>query len=86
MPRLSAFYGIMIAMYHRDHPPPHFHAKYGEHKAKIEIATLTVLTGSLPTRALRLVQEWGALHRAELEANWLRAVAREPLVTIEPLL
>ena len=28
MPRLSTFYGIVIAMYYRDHHPPHFHAVY----------------------------------------------------------
>jgi predicted metallo-beta-lactamase superfamily hydrolase len=30
MPRISAFYGIVIAMYYRDHHPPHFHAIYAE--------------------------------------------------------
>jgi hypothetical protein len=29
MPELSRFYGILIRMYFSDHPPPHFHAKYG---------------------------------------------------------
>src|SRR2546423_5822976 len=28
MPGISAFYGIVITMYWRDHPPPHFHATY----------------------------------------------------------
>lgn len=39
VPRISAFYGIVIAMYYRDHEPPHFHAVYGEHQAQIVIAT-----------------------------------------------
>jgi hypothetical protein len=43
MPRISAFYGIFIWMYHADHPPAHFHAQYGEHWAKIEIATGNVI-------------------------------------------
>jgi hypothetical protein len=34
VPRISAFYGIVIAMYYDDHPPPHFHPKYGEHQAR----------------------------------------------------
>ena len=66
MPRISAFYGIVIAMYYRDHAPPHFHAVYGEYEATIVIATLSVLTGELPRRALRLVEEWAQLHQAEL--------------------
>jgi len=36
-PRLSAFYGIVIYMYRPDHPPPHFHAQYGEHVAQIDL-------------------------------------------------
>jgi hypothetical protein len=85
MPRISAFYGIVISMYYRDHEPPHFHAVYGEYQAQIVIATLEPLGGELPMRALRLVREWGSLHRAELEANWEKARSREPLDTIAPL-
>ena len=85
MPRLSAFYGIVIYMYRPDHPPPHFHAQYGEHIAQIALDSLDVLGGSLPTRALRLVREWAELHRDEPEANWALAQALEPLATIEPL-
>ncbi|MGH2804974.1 MAG: DUF4160 domain-containing protein [Thermoleophilaceae bacterium] len=44
-------------MYRPDHPPPHFHAQYGEHVVQIELSTLRVLNGSLPTRALRLVRD-----------------------------
>jgi hypothetical protein len=29
MPEISRFLGIVIRMYYRDHPPPHFHAEYG---------------------------------------------------------
>ena len=55
MPRLTAFYGIVIWMYRPDPPPPHLHAQYGERVAQIEIDGLLVLNGSLPPRALRLV-------------------------------
>lgn len=85
MPRISAFYGIVIAMFFDDHPPPHFHAKYGEHQAQISIATGKVLHGSLPRRALKLVQEWTELHRDELISDWERAEREEPLASIEPL-
>jgi hypothetical protein len=33
MPTISIFYGIMIRMFFNDHPPPHFHARYGEFEA-----------------------------------------------------
>jgi hypothetical protein len=32
------------------HPPPHFHARYGEFEATIDIETLDVLEGPLPRR------------------------------------
>lgn len=85
MPRISAFYGIVIVMYFGDHPPPHFHARYGEHHAQIDIASGEILNGTLPRRALRLVQEWADLHRQELIADWERAEREEPLVSIDPL-
>jgi Domain of unknown function (DUF4160) len=82
---VSAFYGIVIYMHRREHPPPHFHAWYAEHKASIAIDTLVAVDGALPPRILRIVREWGFKHRPELLANWHRARAHEPLITIEPL-
>ena len=50
MPEISRFFGIIILMYYRDHPPPHFHVRYGEQKAIISIETLTLLRGALSPR------------------------------------
>lgn len=72
MPEISRFFGIVIAMFYREHPPPHFHAKYGDSEAQIQIDPPAVLNGSLPPRALALVIEWAALHREELLENWER--------------
>ncbi len=85
MPRISEFYGIIIAMYFRDHNPPHLHARYAGQEAKIAIDTAEMFEGHLPRRAYRLVREWTQLHRVELERNWERARSREPLDTIDPL-
>lgn len=85
VPRISAFYGIVIVMYYDDHSPPHFHAKFAEHEAQVAIETGAVLHGSLPKRALALVQEWVLLHRDELAEDWRRAERQEPLASIEPL-
>jgi hypothetical protein len=85
MPRISEFYGIVISLYWAEHPPSHFHARYGEHRAAVDIATLEVIAGGLPSRAMRLVREWGELHRSELAATWELALAHEPLGRIEPL-
>jgi len=66
MPRISEFYGVVIAMYFAEHGVPHFHALYAGREASIAIETLEILAGSLPDRAVRLVREWARLHRAEL--------------------
>jgi hypothetical protein len=84
MPELSRFLGIVIAMYYRDHGPPHFHAIYGEHEATVNIAT-GAINGSLPRRALNLVQEWRLLHQQELQDAWALAEAQRPLPNIAPL-
>lgn len=85
MPRISEFYGIVIAMYYAEHGVPHFHARYAGQEASVGIGTLQVLAGSLPDRALRLVREWATLFRAELELDWQRARADQPLEPIAPL-
>jgi hypothetical protein len=70
MPTISVFYGVVIRMHWKDHGAPHFHARYAEHEAVVEISTLRVQRGSLPTRALALTLEWAALHREELLEDW----------------
>jgi hypothetical protein len=84
MPEISRFLGIIIAMFYRDHAPPHFHAIYGEYEITVEIES-GVINGRFPKRALRLVFEWLELHREELLENWRLAEDRRPLNKIEPL-
>lgn len=50
MPEVSRFYGIVIKLYFGDHPPPHFHAEYGEFEAIVAMETLAVIGGRLPPR------------------------------------
>jgi hypothetical protein len=85
MPTISAFYGIVIRMYFHDHAPPHFHARYGEEEATIEIENLNVLAGTLPRRALELVRAWAVAHRAELLGNWSRCRENRTPAKIDPL-
>lgn len=84
MPELCRFLGLVITMYHGDHPPPHFHVSYEDHRAQV-LFDGTILAGSLPRRQRRLVRRWAQLHRADLESAWTRAVRRLPLGTIDPL-
>jgi hypothetical protein len=86
VPRISAFYGVVIYMYwnERDHPVAHFHAYHAGRRASVS-ADGVVLAGSLESRALGFVQEWASLRHDEIMANWERARKNEPLLAIPPL-
>ena len=85
MPEISRFYGIIIKMHFDDHTPPHFHAKYGEHEALLNINTLGIIAGSLPPKALGLVTEWATIYKDNLMVVWEKAKNLEPLEKIPPL-
>ena len=82
---LSRFFGIIITLYYNDHPPPHFHVRYGKQKAIVGINPLTILKGELSTRTWNLVNEWELEHQVELLENWELARLAKPLEPIEPL-
>lgn len=82
MPIVSVFFGIIIRMWHDDHPPPHLHAEYQGFEALVEIRTGKVMEGKLPSKAASIVQEWCVRHQAELLANWEHAQRFEPLERI----
>ena len=85
MPEISRFFGIVIAMYYRDHEPPHFHVRYAGRAATVGIRPVAVLGGSIPPRVFGLVSEWALIHEAELAADWERARRGEGLIPIAPL-
>ncbi len=70
MPEISRFYGIIIYMFADDHLPPHFHVKYAENEATINIETAEIIKGFVSTKQLRLVQAWVEIHRDELLHNY----------------
>ena len=83
MPILSVFFGIIVRMWHDDHPPPHIHVEYQGFEAFVDIATGEVTRGRLPNRAASIVRDWCLRHRAELLENWERAQRFEPLDRIQ---
>jgi len=70
MPEISRFLGIIIYMHFNDHNPPHFHVQYNDYKAIIEIESLKLLEGKLPSRVLGLITEWAILNQKQLSDNW----------------
>jgi len=85
MPEISRFLGIVIQMYRDEHPPPHFHAIYGEFSAQIAIGPPSLIRGRLPARVLGYVTEWAVLHQAELMRCWEAAQTDQTVGKIEPL-
>ncbi|GDX84258.1 hypothetical protein LBMAG43_03000 [Methylococcaceae bacterium] len=70
MPEVTRFYGIVIKLFFGDHPPPHFHAVYGEYNALFNIETLEMIEGDLPPRAMKMVIEWATREQNELMRMW----------------
>ncbi len=85
MPEICRFFGIVIAVFYNEHNPPHFHARYDEYKAAIDIETLRILEGTLPPRVLGLVVEWASQHKKELMQDWELVGEELPPAKIEPL-
>jgi hypothetical protein len=70
MPTVAVVNGVRIEFYFDEHPPPHFHARYAEFVAQIEIESLEVIKGSLPTPQWQDVREWAATRQGQLRAAW----------------
>jgi hypothetical protein len=85
MPEISRFLGIVIYMYFNDHNPPHFHVHYEKYRAIIDIKTLGITDGKLPSKVSSLVVEWGALHKKELMKNWQNIKKTGEFSRIKPL-
>lgn len=69
MPIISTFFGIVVRMFYQEHEPGHFHAEYQGQQATF-LFSGEVLTGEIRSgTARRLIREWAAEHRGELEAT-----------------
>ncbi|MFM7712932.1 MAG: DUF4160 domain-containing protein [Microcystis sp.] len=70
MPEITRFYGIIIKIFFADHPPPHFHAIYGDYNALFNLENLEIIEGDLPNRAAKMVVEWATIYQPELLKMW----------------
>jgi uncharacterized protein DUF4160 len=72
-------------MYYKEHEPAHFHAEYARQQAKFDFDGQLV-AGEIGSRqAHQRIRVWAQAHRAELDANWAKMKAGQPLEAIEPL-
>jgi len=85
LPILCTFLGIIIKVFHHDHNPPHIHVEYAEFKALVEIKTGKIISGKLPPRAFRALNEWRKIHLKEIHRAWLTAQSGRMPKKIKPL-
>ncbi len=85
MPTISRFLGIIITMYYppKEHNPPHFHVRFGEFKAVMELENMIITEGSLPKNIEKIVMKWAIENKKELWENWNLAQNMEELKKIK---
>jgi Domain of unknown function (DUF4160) len=85
MPIISAFFGIVVRMFYREHEPAHFHAEYQGQQAKFDFAGKMIAGDMKSKTARRLIKQWAASHRKDLERNWEKMKEGRTLEKIAPL-
>lgn len=75
MPTLAIFDGIKIQVFNDEHPPPHFHVAFAEHRASILIDTLELHKGHMPRQQLRKVRAWAVTRKDALHKAWSLCLA-----------
>jgi Domain of unknown function (DUF4160) len=70
MPEVARIDGIRIMFYNDEHPPPHFHAQYGEYFALIGLDDLEIIAGWLPKAQYRKVRQWAEPRGVALRLAW----------------
>jgi Domain of unknown function (DUF4160) len=82
MPTISVFFGIVVQMYWRDHPPAHFHAYYQGFEGLFSIETGELIEGQMSVGSKRVLKAWTLHHQAELLENWERCRLRQSLLPV----
>jgi hypothetical protein len=77
MPTVAIVDGVRIRFYSQEHPPPHFHAVIAEHRARIGIRPLRLLSGSLPPAKLTVVLSWAEPRTQALLDTWYTVLAKK---------
>jgi hypothetical protein len=85
VPIISAFFGIVIRMFYKEHEPAHFHAEHAAQQAKFDFSGKLIAGEIRSQKARQRIREWAQQHRTELEANWENMKAGRPMESIEPL-
>lgn len=79
MGKVHQFGKVIITVYANDHLPPHFHVITPDAQALVEIATLSILAGSLPSKVEKAALAWAAANLDVIRAEWNRINPRFPI-------
>ena len=63
-------------LYANEHPPPHFHAKFAEFHAVIDLNSLAIIRGSLPPSKSKAVIRWATARQEALLGAFVEAMAQ----------
>ena len=75
MPRITQFPGCRIAIYPRDHRPPHVHVEFRDgQRCTVEIETLRVVGTVRPAARMKRPLEWIGANRDQLMTKWKEIV------------
>ena len=86
MPILTRLDGIVIYLMFNDikqHNKPHVHVFYGEFRASVAIDG-TLLSGKLPSKQLKSVQDWLKKNEEKAYTAWNLAVQNKHFDQIDP--
>lgn len=70
MPTIKIIDSVKIDVYSREHPPPHFNAKYAEFEELIIIDSLQTYAGKIPKTQRQKVIEWAEFNKHFLQSTF----------------
>lgn len=79
MGRLVQIGNIVIRVYANDHLPPHFHIITPDADALVDIESLEIIKGKLPSKVLKIAMRWVNENKTLIAAEWNRTNPRFPV-------
>jgi hypothetical protein len=70
--RVATVGHLTVHIYHREHPPPHFHVQRPGLNASFSLLDGELLKGEASSREIDLIRWWFKRARPQLVAHWNR--------------
>ena len=70
MPTLHRIRNVQLCVFAADHPPPHFHAIAPDWNALIDIESVSVFQGKVPSAIWKAVKAWASENQPLLRQTW----------------